>query len=262
MPFTFSHPALILPVTYLPKKYYSLTGLIMGSMTPDFEYFIRMRDFARYSHSIPGMFWYDMPLGLLLMFLFHNVVRNTLIEHMPFSLNIRFSNFEKFNWNQYFKKNTAVVLISLLVGIASHLFLDSFTHDGEYFADSIPLLSGQYYILNHQISGAAICQYGLSLVGGIVMIIYAFSFPEGRNTKQDNILNFWILVLLIAFIVLTIRLYLDSVLKQHAHEDVIVTTISGMLIGITSVCFFLKENNKRVLYKRLNKLRQEGRSGK
>ncbi len=262
MPFTFSHPALILPATYLPKKYYSLTGLIVGSMTPDFEYFIRMRDYARYSHTISGMFWYDMPLGLILMFLFHNVVRNTLIEHLPFSLNIRFSNFEKFNWNQYFKKNTVVVLVSLFVGIASHLFLDSFTHEGEYFADSIPLLSDQYYILSHKISGAAISQYALSLVGGIIMVIYIFRFPEGRNTKQDNILNFWIVVLLITFIVVTIRLYLDSVLRQHDHEDIIVTTISGMLAGITSLCFFLKENNKRLLYKRLNKLRQEGRAGK
>jgi membrane-bound metal-dependent hydrolase YbcI (DUF457 family) len=262
MPFTFSHPALILPATYLPKKYYSLTGLIVGSMTPDFEYFIRMRDYARYSHTVSGMFWFDMPLGLIIMFLFHNVVRNTLIEHLPFSINIRLSGFEKFNWNQYFKKNTFVVLLSLLVGIASHLFLDSFTHDGEFFAGLIPFLSSQYYILNHQISGAAICQYALSLVGGIIMVIYVFSFPEGRNTKQDNILNFWLIVLLITFMVLAIRLYLDSVLKEFEHEDVIVTTISGMLMGIISLSFFLKENNKRMLYKRINKLRQAERVDK
>ena len=46
MPFTFSHPAVILPATYLDKKYYCLSALIIGSMTPDFEYFIRMRDFS------------------------------------------------------------------------------------------------------------------------------------------------------------------------------------------------------------------------
>ncbi|WP_240482010.1 DUF4184 family protein [Flavobacterium psychrophilum] len=39
MPFTFSHPAIILPLRYLPRQWFSLTGLIIGSLTPDFEYF-------------------------------------------------------------------------------------------------------------------------------------------------------------------------------------------------------------------------------
>lgn len=40
MPFTFSHPAIILPLSYLPKKWFSLTGLIIGSLIPDFEYLL------------------------------------------------------------------------------------------------------------------------------------------------------------------------------------------------------------------------------
>ena len=32
MGFTFSHPALIFPFNYLPKKYYSLNGLVVGSI--------------------------------------------------------------------------------------------------------------------------------------------------------------------------------------------------------------------------------------
>src|ERR1700712_2189360 len=118
MPYTFSHPAIVLPVTYLPKKWYSLSGLIVGSITPDFEYFMRMKDFSKYSHTIGGMFWFDLPLGLILLFIFHNIVRNVLVEYLPFSLNIRFSAFTNFNWNKYFRKNIIVVLISLLVGIA------------------------------------------------------------------------------------------------------------------------------------------------
>ncbi|WP_220463965.1 DUF4184 family protein [Adhaeribacter radiodurans] len=39
MPFTFSHPAIVLPLTLLLRKWYSLTGLVIGSLTPDFEYF-------------------------------------------------------------------------------------------------------------------------------------------------------------------------------------------------------------------------------
>ena len=213
MPFTLSHPAIVLPATYLPKKYYSLSGLIIGSMTPDFEYFIRMRDYSKYSHTLAGIFWFDVPLGLALIFIFHNVVRNTLIEYLPFSLNVRFSVFEKFNWNSYFIKNIVVVLVSLLVGIASHLFWDSFTHRGGYFAEAIPVLRDKIDILNQRsVRSQVISIYKFSYWRYYNAGIH-FAFPEGRNTKKENILNFWLIVCLITLMVLNVRLYLDFVLN-------------------------------------------------
>ncbi|MEB0248571.1 DUF4184 family protein, partial [Mucilaginibacter sp. 5B2] len=61
MPFTISHPAVILPLNYLPKRFISLTALVVGSLTPDFEYFIRMKVQSDYSHTLPGLFWFDLP---------------------------------------------------------------------------------------------------------------------------------------------------------------------------------------------------------
>ena len=257
MPFTFSHPAIVLPATYLPKKYYSLSALIIGSMTPDFEYFIRMKDYSKYSHTWEGLFWFDVPLGLALLFTFHNVVRNTLIEYLPFSLNIRFSVFDKFNWNTYFRKNIIVVLISLIIGIASHLFWDSFTHDGGYFAETLPILKDKLNILNYHIYGSTLFQYISTVIGGMVMLVFIFKMPEGRNTKQRNILNFWLLVSLVMIFVLNARLYLDSLLNHHKHEDIIVTIISGGLIGIFSLSVLLNENKKRQVYKKLNRIRNK-----
>src|SRR5450432_576742 len=252
MPFTFSHPAIVLPVTFLPKKWYSLSGLIVGSMTPDFEYFIRMKDYSKYGHSWSGLLWFDVPLGLLLIFIFHNVVRDILIVYLPFSLNVIFSAFAKFNWNKYFQRNIIVVLISLIIGIASHLFWDSFTHDGEYIVEAIPILRDSVNILNHHLSGARVFQYVSSVIGGIVMLIVVFKLPEGRNTKENTIINFWLLVSLVMISVVNVRLYLDTLLNHHNHEDIIVTTISGALIGITTLSFLLKESNKRQIYKPLN----------
>ncbi len=39
MPFTFAHPAAVLPFMKKQSKYISVTALILGSMAPDFEYF-------------------------------------------------------------------------------------------------------------------------------------------------------------------------------------------------------------------------------
>ena len=92
---------------------------------------------------------------------------------------------------------------------------------------------------------AYILQYVSSIIGGMVMLIVVFKLPEGHNTKQDNILNFWLLVSLVMISVVNVRLYLDTLLNHHKHEDIIVTTISGALIGITALSFLLKESNKR-----------------
>ncbi len=255
MPFTFSHPAIVLPATYLPKKWYSLSALIVGSMTPDFEYFMRMKDYSKYSHTWAGLFYFDIPLGLFLIFLFHNVVRNILIEHLPFSLNIRFSVFEEFNWNKYFRTHVIVVFISLITGIASHLVWDSFTHDGEYFARAIPILRDTTTIFNHHVSGARIFQYVGSIIGGGIMLIAIFDLPEGNNTRKENILHFWLLVSLIMVSVVNMRLYLDRILNHQNHEDIIVTTISGALIGITAISFLLKQDSKRQIYNRVKKIK-------
>ena len=67
MPFTLAHPAIVLPLA-AKKLRMSATGLVIGSMVPDFEYFIRMRTESKYSHTLAGLFWFDLPLGLLLCF--------------------------------------------------------------------------------------------------------------------------------------------------------------------------------------------------
>lgn len=105
MPFTFSHPAIVLPLTYLPKKWYSLTGLVIGSIAPDFEYFIRIKVQSNYSHTWFGLFYFNLPLGIILAFIFHNIVRNTLIQNTPIFLQQRFNKVISFQWNNYFKKN-------------------------------------------------------------------------------------------------------------------------------------------------------------
>ena len=91
------------------------------------------------------------------------------------------------------------------------------------------------------------------------MLIVVFKLPEGQNTKQDNILSFWLLVSLVTISVVNVRLYLDTLFNHHKHEDIIVTTISGALIGITALSFLLKESNKRhrKIYKPVDKMRNK-----
>src|SRR5204863_9524562 len=114
MPFTISHPAIILPLTYLPRKWFSLTGLVVGSLTPDFEYFIRMKVQSSYSHTLKGLLWFDLPLGIILAFLFHNLVKERLFDNLPTSLKSTVNTFKHLKWNNHFANHWHIVIISIL----------------------------------------------------------------------------------------------------------------------------------------------------
>ncbi len=231
MPFTFSHPAIVLPLTFLPRQWFSLTGLVIGSLTPDFEYFLRMRIKSNYSHTIDGLFWFDLPLGLLLAFLFHNIVRDRLFDNLPTFLKSRFLIFKQFDWNRHFKRNWLVVTISILIGAASHIFWDSFTHDQGYFVETIPTLQNSVEILGRQIPILKILQHSSTLLGGLIIAFGIYKLPTSNIENQKINLKYWAILAGLTLTIITVRLLSGLDFKQYGN--VIVTAISAGLISLT-----------------------------
>lgn len=237
MPFTFSHPALVLPLTYLPRKWFSLTGLVIGSLTPDFEYFLRMRIKSNYSHTLDGLFWFDLPLALLIAFVFHNLVRDKLFDNLPVFIKSRLLVFKLFNWNAYFKKNWFVVLISILIGSASHIFWDSFTHDTGIFVKAIPALQKSVNIIGTQILVLKIMQHTSTLIGGIVILFAFYKLPKNKIENQNINLKYWILFSCLSFSIVTLRILTG--LDLHQYGNVIVSAISSILISLILTSFLI-----------------------
>ncbi len=238
MPFTFSHPAIILPLKYLPKKWLSLTGLIIGSMTPDFEYFIRMKVQSNYSHTISGIFWFDLPLGVFLCFIFHNVVKNQLFDNLSGNIQSRLITFKTFKWNEYFKHNWIVVIVSILIGTASHLFWDSFTHDNGYFVNRIPELKESLLIFGRNIPFLKIAQHFSSFTGAVIIFFSIYKLPKNKIDKSSCNVLYWILVLLLSTIIFSIRFTLGLSINKYGH--IIVSAISSFLFALILTPFFLK----------------------
>jgi hypothetical protein len=231
MPFTFSHPAIVLPLTCLPKRWFSLTGLVIGSMTPDFEYFIRMKVESEYSHTLTGLLWFDLPLGLLLCFIFQNIVRNSLFDNLPSFLKSRFLTFKRFNWNRHFKENWLVVIISILIGAASHLFWDSFTHSNGYFVQTISALTNTVDLLGRQVPILKILQHSSTLFGGLLIAYVIYKLPTDTHVNERINPKYWITFFSLALTIILIRLFIGLELKQYG--SVIVTAISAALISLT-----------------------------
>jgi len=238
MPFTFSHPAITLPLTYLPRQWVSLTGLVIGSLTPDFEYFLRMRIESSYSHTIVGLFWFDLPIGLLLAFIFHNIVRDSLLDNLPTFLKSRFSVLRQFEWNKYFKKNWLVVIISTLIGAASHILWDSFTHNYGFFVETIPALTSKINLFGMQVTTFKILQHLSTIIGGLVIVYAIYKLPKDSKVIGNATVKYWVLLAGITLSIIAIRLLSGFEFKQYGN--LAVTGISSVLISLTLTPWLIK----------------------
>ncbi|MEO3406131.1 DUF4184 family protein [Mucilaginibacter sp. CAU 1740] len=237
MPFTFAHPAVVLPLTKRDGHGLSLTGLIAGAMVPDFEYFIRMHIGSIYSHTILGLFWFDVPLAVLIAFIFHNLIRNAFYDNPPSVLSTRLSTYKLFNWNAYFKKHWPVVLLSVFVGACSHLLLDDFTHMRGYFVKQAPGFFTQTII--GSIPLFKILQHSFTLLSTLYIIYYIYHMPE-TGIKPKPSLKYWAWISVFTITILIVRFLIMPDYRDIAN--VIVSGITAFLLGLMLVPLFLYRN--------------------
>lgn len=223
MPFTFSHPAAVLPLAFIRKKWVSVTGLVIGSITPDFEYFFRMQQDSYYSHTWAGIFWFDLPLALLLVYLYNSLIRKDFIESLPSFLNKKFSEHRFSRRNLYSGKELLFVLISLLTGILSHVIWDKLTHKS-------------VYLINKEEHYTAFWEAN-SIVGATIIAAAIWKMREGMKIQKRNIFLYWIPVSVITMLFVFLRFANTSDVRQLG-----ISAIVGFFIGliITSLIWKLK----------------------
>lgn len=208
MPFTLAHPALVLP---LGKKRYNLsvTALIIGSMAPDFEFFFQMREVENIGHHWYGVLLFDLPVTLIACFLYHRFLRKSFMANLPLYFYQRFAYLRIFNWRKHFIAHPFSIVFSALLGIASHILLDGFTHYDGAFVNVFPSLSSEVTIFSKSIPVYFALQVILSLVGMAILFRKIQRMPilfinENRQGKHPIywvlFANFFLLIMLIRLI--------------------------------------------------------------
>ena len=229
MPFTFSHPAIILPLLKAKSNRFSGTALVIGSMAPDFEYFIRMELLQQHGHTLAGIFYFDLPLVILLTFIYHLIVRDPLIEHLPNFIRHRFMPYFKLDWLSWVKKHWFVLIYSSILGILAHLFWDAFTHQNGIFVKHIPVLQGQINVLGVDMMITEFGQIMSTLIGAVIILLYLMIIPKSSPSRFEfAVIKYWFLVMMVAFATLLVR-------YPHSLSTFIATSISGFFIGIIAV---------------------------
>jgi hypothetical protein len=225
MPFTFSHPAILLP--FLKNKKLSATALIVGSMSPDFEYFFRMKMQSEISHTLLGIFLIDLPLGFIVMFAFHEIIKRPLIENLPAFLQNRLQELKEFNWVIYFKSAVFIVLISFFLGAVSHIVWDSMTHWDGYIVQRFSFFNLELF----SIPFYKIAQHASSIIGLGWILFYIYKLPEKNENSKIVDFNYWSFSIVFTAVFIAVRFYFGIQLNQIGNA--IVSIISPTILAIT-----------------------------
>lgn len=136
MPNPIAHPAASIPFTRAGLVF---SALVIGSISPDFGYLIPL-PIPYFMYTTPGLILFDVPVGFVLLWLFHTLVKWPLLATLPEGLQRRlFKPAQGFSFGPL--KHFGLILLSLLVGSLTHVIWDSFTHDYGWMVQQFAILS-------------------------------------------------------------------------------------------------------------------------
>jgi hypothetical protein len=165
MPFTVSHIAAVLPVYRPLTRAHVFTAAVIGSMAPDFGLLVP-GFVARYqTHSLVGLFAFCLPVGLTVYWLTLLLIRPAMIEVVPDGAYLRLQAAPA---PASIRRLSAWLYAgaALLLGAATHLIWDAFTHEDARGVRMFPLLTDYGLEMGgHALHLYRWLQYGSSVFG-------------------------------------------------------------------------------------------------
>jgi hypothetical protein len=183
MPFTLSHAAAALPFR---RTRLIMSAVVVGCLAPDFEYFIPFAHHGGYGHTLAGAFEFDLPLSLVVLWLFHRFAKEPLAACLPEGARERIDgNLHAIPKNSFAR--LAMIVFSILIGIATHIFWDSFTHPGYWLSDHLPFL---HKIVRIKLFGPrplfGILQYLSSAIGIVIILLWCIHWYRNTAPVHSN----------------------------------------------------------------------------
>jgi hypothetical protein len=176
VPLTFAHPAIVLPL----RRWFLFAALACGAMAPDILYFLPVSKAVdrKYGHEFPGAILFSIPAAIVLFLLWRWVLRDAVIALLPTE--------EQQKWvtnHPAFAVRSArawiLMLVAIAIGVASHIFLDSFSHREGWGVEHVGFLTAtSVRLANRDLAAYKLVQYFGSLVGLGVMALWYLWWSE------------------------------------------------------------------------------------
>jgi Domain of unknown function (DUF4184) len=171
MPFTVAHAAAFLPFRKLNLVW---SAFIIGSMAPDFPYVIGSTKYHALGHYYPGLVYFTIPASVLALWLFHNVVKRPVVGLLPNSMQVRLTGqMGKFSFRP--ATRFGAIMMSILLGIATHVVWDDFTHSYTWAWYRFQWLRGLVRLpVVGLVSRHAVLQYASTVVGVVALAVWVW----------------------------------------------------------------------------------------
>jgi hypothetical protein len=184
MPFTPAHPAAILLFPRLLRKWTVPSALVIGSMAPDFAYFLPLGVQRIESHSLGGLFWFCLPIGWGAYLIFHLFLKRPIHSLLPAFIARRLN--QVIGATRLPKVSWLAVTVSLLAGAITHLAWDAFTHNGAPGVEAIPLLRTDLFAVGtYHVYAYRVVQYFSSAIGLLILGLWTFQWLRKTATGPE-----------------------------------------------------------------------------
>jgi hypothetical protein len=205
MPFTFAHPAAVLPLRRL--RFLQTLPLIIGSVVPDVPYFMPAQGRILFpdTHALYGSFTTDVPLGMVLLILLMLLREPLTVLLGPRERWLCLRALDRFNEQPL---NWPIALLSVLIGCWTHIIWDSFTHESGWTAARVEALSATVSVFGWDTEASHLLQYLSSVFGLAVMGIWLWTLwrrvPKGVTADPTQPRASWLLLLMVLLVSLLI----------------------------------------------------------
>ena len=170
MPVTPAHTVAAWPLRkWLPAL--PLSALVIGTMSPDYEYFLRLAPVTRVAHTATGVLFFCIPVSLVVWFVFRRLIRPALVELLPPGL-ARALGPASSSW--------PLALAAVAIGAVSHVVWDGFTHQSDWAVRAWPVLTRQPWPAVLPLPWFKLLQYGSSMLGMIALAMWMGSWVRSQ----------------------------------------------------------------------------------
>jgi len=177
MPFTVSHAAAVLP---MGGRRLSASALVIGAMLPDAPLYLPTPFGLAMSHTVMGALTVNLMAGFVLFVIWHGFFARPADWFAPSAIRRRLTPAQQPGLRRRLNSSAriSIVLLSLIVGQATHLLLDQFTHTGT-------LVTANVAFFRADIAGVPVpdlAQVALSVVGLMLMALWAVRWYRTAST--------------------------------------------------------------------------------
>ena len=168
MPVTPAHAALALPLSRVAPAL-PLAPLVIGTLSPDFEYLLRLAPTGRFAHSLLGLVVFCVPVSLLAWGVWRAIVRPAFVRLLPPGMAVRMSECAR-GTPRPVAALAGLGALAVLLGALSHVAWDAFTHANGWAVAHLPVLRGEANLVAARRRWYKILQHA-SIVAGMGVIV-------------------------------------------------------------------------------------------